>query len=270
MKTRVLSSMLAIPIVLALTYFGNIWFLALMIFGSVLAAYELSNFLAQKKIRTTPLLSAFISGSLVLTGFILAKLDMNSIAFPLGISILSLASVAILPLFTPRAPTILTNLLISITAGVYVGGLLCFAPLLREGPNGLEWTLYLFVTITLTDSGAYAVGKTIGRTPFFPKISPSKTLEGALGGFIFGVIGSLLSVHFLEIKMVTLIESSVTGLILSSCAQIGDLYESLLKRKSGVKDSGRLLPGHGGALDRLDSIVFSLCVLYYFTQWIST
>jgi len=262
--------MVAIPIVIGLTYPGNIWFLSLMIFGSVLAAYELSKFLARKKIRTTPLLSASISGALVLIAFLLAVFDMNSIIFSLTISVLSLTSVAILPLLTRRTPTKFINLLSSITAGVYVGGLLSFAPLLREGPNGLEWTLYLFVTIALTDSGAYGVGKAIGKTSFFPKISPAKTLEGALGGLVFGVVGSLLSVHFLEIKMVTIIESSVMGLILSFCAQTGDLYESLLKRQSGVKDSGKLLPGHGGALDRLDSIVFSLCVLYYFTQWIST
>ena len=114
-----------------------------------------------------------------------------------------------------------------------------------------------------SDTGAFFVGKTIGKRPFAPAISPNKTWEGAIGGFIAAILVAFIAAWALDID-VDLPLIVVLGALMGVVGQAGDLFESKLKRLAGVKESGRVLPGHGGVLDRLDSIVFNLELVYYF------
>ncbi len=116
------------------------------------------------------------------------------------------------------------------------------------------WVLVLVAGVWSFDTGAYLVGRTIGRHPFLPWISPKKTLEGVLGGL---VVGTMAVAVVLAATGGDPLEALVLGPVLGAAAQVGDLAESLLKRAAGVKDSGMLLPGHGGILDRVDSILFA-------------
>ena len=117
------------------------------------------------------------------------------------------------------------------------------------------------------------MGKTVGRTPFFPKVSPNKTCEGAIGGLLFSLLGSILFSNITQntnLLDVSLYQSILIGTFVGIVGQIGDLYESSLKRKSQIKDSGTIIPGHGGVLDRIDSVIFNIPVLYYSMQWLIT
>ena len=119
----------------------------------------------------------------------------------------------------------------------------------------------LLVTFA-TDAGAFFVGKAIGKTSLAPSISPSKTWEGAVGGVLVAIGASMGVIYALSLDVV-LWYAILLGALMGIVGQVGDLVESRLKRIAGVKDSGRFLPGHGGLLDRLDSIVFNLVVVYY-------
>jgi phosphatidate cytidylyltransferase len=121
-----------------------------------------------------------------------------------------------------------------------------------------RWVLVLLAGVWSFDTGAYLVGRAIGRRPFLPWISPKKTLEGVLGGL---VVATLVVAVVLAISGSSTLEALVLGPLLGIVAQSGDLAESLLKRAAGAKDSGTLLPGHGGILDRVDSILFAAPVL---------
>jgi phosphatidate cytidylyltransferase len=121
-----------------------------------------------------------------------------------------------------------------------------------------RWILVLLAGVWSFDTGAYLVGRTIGRRPFLPWISPKKTLEGVLGGL---VVATLVVAIVLAISGSAPLEALVLGPLLGATAQSGDLAESLLKRAAGAKDSGTLIPGHGGILDRIDSILFAAPVL---------
>jgi phosphatidate cytidylyltransferase len=121
-----------------------------------------------------------------------------------------------------------------------------------------RWILVLLAGVWSFDTGAYLVGRTIGRRPFLPWISPKKTLEGVLGGL---VVASLVVGVVLAFSGSAPLEALVLGPLLGAAAQSGDLAESLLKRAAGAKDSGTLIPGHGGILDRVDSILFAAPVL---------
>jgi len=119
------------------------------------------------------------------------------------------------------------------------------------------WILYVLGAVFLGDTGAYFVGKAIGRHKLHPKVSPNKTWEGAVGGLVGSALGGWLLALALDLPIATLpaILHAVVG---GAIAQLGDLAESLVKRSFGVKDSGTLLPGHGGVLDRIDGVIFAL------------
>jgi phosphatidate cytidylyltransferase len=122
-----------------------------------------------------------------------------------------------------------------------------------------------FAIVMLTDTGAYYTGRTLGRHKLAPRVSPGKTIEGAIGGFVTAVVAGVLCklTFFSEIPIA---HALVMGAALGVIGQFGDLAESLLKRGSNVKDSGALLPGHGGMLDRVDSLLFCAPVLYFYSR----
>ena len=122
----------------------------------------------------------------------------------------------------------------------------------------------MFTAILLTDIGCYYSGTHLGKHKLAPVISPNKTIEGAIGGAICAVIGALVVGIFLGAEWYL---SLIGGLLCTVCAQLGDLSESLIKRDAGVKDSGNSLPGHGGFLDRCDSFIFTIPVMYYFCKF---
>ncbi|RLB41437.1 MAG: hypothetical protein DRH12_08135 [Deltaproteobacteria bacterium] len=130
-------------------------------------------------------------------------------------------------------------------------------------PRGNLWVLFLFVAVFAGDTGAFYLGRLFGRHKLIPSISPGKTWEGAIGGIVCTVVAGLWFFRITGIKTL-----EVSGVVLlftiSIVAQLGDLAESLLKRTHGKKDSGSLLPGHGGILDRIDGLLFAVPVLYYY------
>jgi len=260
MVVRFLSATIAIPIVLAFMLLGNLWFLILMIFGAAISSFEASRLLKTRGIDTNPTVSASIGSVIVALAYWSGEIN---ISVPLVILCGSISALVLLIIYKPTNPTHTTGLLCTLLSATYVGGALFHAPLLRESIHGLEWLIFLMVTIILTDSGAYGVGKSIGKTPFFPSISPNKTLEGSIGGLILGTLGAVAVSYLIEIPNLDPVAAAGIGITLSILGQIGDLSESAIKRISGVKDSGGFMPGHGGALDRIDSIVLSLPVLYY-------
>jgi phosphatidate cytidylyltransferase len=136
--------------------------------------------------------------------------------------------------------------------------------------NGRYWVMYLVVVTKFTDIGAYLIGASVGRHKMIPRISPKKTWEGTVGGLLFAVGGSLLCLHVLRANLgadgLTLSHAIVLGLLLGGAAVIGDLAESLIKREAGVKDSSTILPGHGGCLDMIDSLLFTAPLLYVYMR----
>ena len=138
--------------------------------------------------------------------------------------------------------------------------------LLRQGPEGAEWVLLAVLAVMATDAAAYAVGRALGRRKLAPAISPNKTVEGAIGGWLggFGAVIALDAILGLSVRIWPLV---LLALVLPLFAQAGDLAESLFKRARDVKDSSNLIPGHGGVLDRLDSLLFGLPAVYFFVEW---
>ncbi|HAS27890.1 MAG TPA: phosphatidate cytidylyltransferase, partial [Dehalococcoidia bacterium] len=149
-------------------------------------------------------------------------------------------------------------------AGIlYIGWLLSHYISLRELEMGREWVFYALAVTFATDTFAYFIGKTWGRHKLAPDISPKKTIEGAVGGVLGAVVISVLAVWLFALPINYGI-AVLLGIVVSIFGQVGDLFESLFKRNMGIKDSGKSLPGHGGFLDRIDSIVFTGVVVYYY------
>jgi len=144
---------------------------------------------------------------------------------------------------------------------LYVSWFFSFVIKIRFMDGGLGFLASLLLITKLGDIGAYIVGRSFGRHLLIPRISPNKTIEGALGSFIFSLIGALISKVFLDFGYLHLI---LMGAGLSILGQLGDLSESLLKRDCEVKDSGNLLPGMGGILDEIDSLLFTAPVFYFY------
>jgi phosphatidate cytidylyltransferase len=155
----------------------------------------------------------------------------------------------------------------SMMAGLlYLGWLGSHFFRLRALPDmAWQWTGLTVITIWIADSFAYVIGRRFGRHKLSPRLSPNKTVEGYVGGIVGGIISACVLAYLLNVNVVL---AMGLALIISSIAPMGDLAISLLKRSAGVKDSGNLLPGHGGALDRTDSLVWSVALAFYFLSYV--
>jgi phosphatidate cytidylyltransferase len=266
---RVLFAVIAAPASIAIIYFGD-WALAIVLSVlAALAAWEL--FRMARETGALPLEPAGIG--------LAALLPIAVHAQRLGIYTLSNTAIVtmVLLLFAStiwlRGPAGKPLSSVAITAfGVLYAGLFAYIYALRYhdyAVGAAAGTALVFLPVLLTwttDVGAYAFGRTFGRKKLIPSISPGKTVEGAVGGLGLAIVICLLYVRFILMPYAQLgltIQGAVLfAIVISVAAQTGDLAESLLKREAGVKDSSRIIPGHGGILDRFDSLLFVMPVAF--------
>jgi phosphatidate cytidylyltransferase len=161
----------------------------------------------------------------------------------------------------------LSEWLVTVGGVLYVGWLGSYLVPLRQLDEDGQWVFLAVFAAFANDTGAYFVGMALGRTPLAPHISPGKTVEGSLGGLLCGVAAVPLLSYALGLD-IDAAQAIPLAVLVPVAAQAGDLAESLLKRGAGVKDAGVLVPGHGGVLDRLDSLLFVVPMVYYYAIWV--
>jgi len=256
---RVISAFIMGPLILGFVYLGGLPYWALVTVVAILAGYEYLRLVAGKGERadyplTMLLILLLMGGSWNPSG----ERMQGGLTALIGLSLLW-------QMVRGGRELPIVGWALSLGGGLYIGFLLSHFILLRDLAEGWAWTLLAFFPTWANDSGAYFVGRWVGRHPFAPRISPKKTWEGSIGGWISGMaVGTLMG----AVLRLPLLHASLLGLLISLAATGGDLVESMFKRWAGVKDSGRLIPGHGGVLDRIDSLLFSVVVVYYYLIWV--
>ena len=164
-------------------------------------------------------------------------------------------------------PFILENFTKQILGIIYIPTLLSFLILIRSGTDGMLWIFFLLFVVFAGDIGAFYAGSYFGNYKLCPSVSPKKTIEGSIGGLfsnlVVGVLFKYFFLSYLQLGAIILLL-----LLIGIAGQVGDLFESALKRSAAIKDSGSLLPGHGGILDRIDALLFAAPVAYFFKEFI--
>jgi phosphatidate cytidylyltransferase len=251
---RVASAGLLVPPFVAIAVWGRPWVWALLVLGvAALGQWEFTRMFRRAGVGAFPVLG-LVGGFAVSASFLVPEAVPIALTLVvlvvLGAGLASRDSIA----WEPAAVTLV---------GIcYVNLLLGHALWLRELADGAQWVLFLVAVTWAGETAAYAVGSTLGRHRLAPHLSPRKTVEGAGAQLVAAaVVGTI--VHALLLPGRPAWEGVGLGLLLGVVGQIGDLVESLLKRSVGAKDSGVVIPGHGGVLDRVDGLLFCTPVLFY-------
>jgi len=259
--TRVLSALVLLPLVI-----GAIWFLppiATLLLSLMAAAVAFVEY-AQIAAALGAHVPRVISGTAVLAACGALGSGWVAVDVVVMTAVITLGALAVGS--GQPGPAILRDATAALFPIGYIGlPLGALAAVRVTGGRGA--ILLLMVAIVVSDSAQYYTGRALGRRPLAPTISPKKTVEGAIGGLVFGtaafVIGARIVFPACPLALAGLVGASVTALGI-----VGDLFESLLKRSAGVKDSGTLIPGHGGVLDRIDSWLFAAPVYYVFVRYL--
>jgi len=266
LRTRLLTAVILIPIVVCCIYWGGPLFLALVALLLTLAEIEFCSLVARDGFRPVRVFGIGLVWLFLLDAqFPEIELLQSGMAFVL------LASLAWQLFHRQNSPV--ADWSLTVTGGLYLG--LCGACLIRlRGlqPAGLWWTLTAVFSVMLADTGAYFVGRAWGRRKLAPELSPGKTWEGYLAGVVVGglmtaLLALLWPAELGEAAFVNGLHGLILGLLIAIFAPLGDLAVSMIKRRAGAKDSGNIIPGHGGALDRLDSILWAAVIGYYYVLW---
>ncbi len=262
LRQRLLSAAVFIPILLVIIWFGPLWLFSLLI-----AAVALVGAIEFYRLATHGGWQPSVVLGVAFTLFFIAD---AYFAEPRATEILIPTAVA-LPLLwlllRSRGEKTLANWLWTVGGIFYIGWMLGHFIPLRELEQGRDWVILALFTTFAADSGAYLIGRAWGRHSVVPKISPGKTWEGTFAGLIAGIAAAVALNAILGLP-ISYWQVSILGFLIAAVAFVGDLVESMLKRKAGVKDAGRLIPGHGGILDRLDSVVFTVVLVYYYVVWV--
>lgn len=258
---RVLSGIVLIPAVIGFIYFSPPFvFLILATIVVLIGNHEYFSMISKIGVTGYPLLGAILSLLLTLCFYFNGRYIPEWCAG-------TMISIFMTWFFMDKDVQGAINQIAYTLLGVfYVAGLLGFFLLLRNLPEGQFLIFFVFVVIWLGDTAAYYAGRSLGKTRLAPHISPNKTVEGAIAGLGGSLLGGAAA-HFWFLGKISLIHCLIVAVICGIIGQFGDLAESVLKRNTGTKDSGALIPGHGGILDRLDSLMFAGPAFYCYYQW---
>lgn len=267
-----MTALVGMPLVVGTCLFWPQAFKGLVVFSIAVGLIEFYS-LASRDVGKPMILAGVVAG----LGLALSAWAFGEKILPMSLTISAIA-LTILCLIQKREGAFF-SLSITFAGIIYVAWLFCHLILLRNLPQGAGFVLLLLAILWLGDIGAYFVGVGIGRHPLWPSVSPKKTIEGALGGLIFSLLAVIITKEVQVFSQGFGLSSYLPalsyshyiylGLGVALLSQSGDLCQSLLKRDVGIKDTGYILPGHGGILDRCDGLLFAAPAMYYWARHIT-
>lgn len=251
---RILTALAGIPIVFLCIYYGGISFFLMFFLIILFAVWE--YFSICKKYNPLNILGTVIA--------CLFYLSLYFNFYTREFIILSILLIFLVLMIKNKITNISGSISVTCFGTLFIPWTLYHMVLIRDIPDdGIKYIVFLFVNIWLLDTGAYFVGKKFGKYKLAKNISPKKTIEGAVAGVITSIIVSLLCRIVFMKDIISLNEAILFAVVISAVGQFSDLAESMFKRDADIKDSGNILPGHGGMLDRFDSYLFAAPVFYY-------
>ncbi|MFP5528110.1 phosphatidate cytidylyltransferase [Peptococcus simiae] len=262
MRQRIITGLVGIPVILLCLF--TVRPLMVLLVAALMAAalYELARMYAPKRLMAFIWLPALGAAGFLLT-YLLGWSDWQGVVLALYL----VALVALGVFAYPRLP--IQDIAFLLLMLVYGAWTFMHALTLYDVSRGSWLLLMAFLTVWFSDSGAYFVGRAFGQRKMAPQLSPNKTIEGALGGLAFAVLALLIANAFIK-ALPSPLATICFALAIAVVGILGDLFESLLKRTFDVKDSGNILPGHGGILDRFDSFMLVLPVVSYLLPFLAT
>ena len=269
LKARVLVVVVLLPIGLFVIHLGGAVFAVVIALILGLAAWEYGQLFRASGLE--PVGGLIVAGAVLIT---LGRAFNGFTSAPWLLLLLVFASLTThLIAYERGRDQAATDFAATLAGVLYIGWLGAYLISIRNLPEGKWWLLLVLPGVWLADSGAYFIGRSFGRHKLSPRLSPKKTWEGYIAGLFFGTLGTAGLVALWRIWAgpqfaITPWEGALLGFLLSVFPTLGDLGESMIKRQSGAKDSGNLLPGHGGAFDRIDSWLWAAPIGYYFILWV--
>lgn len=268
LRLRILSAVIGVPVLLLIAIIGGGWYVAAVTIGAMVATYEIMAMLRGAGFRPLLPLSLGLTAALVLDTLVV---DAGFLPAILITSVLiGLCQMMVRTDFSGA----LVDWALTLAPSIYIGGAMHYFVTLRSLPDGLFWILTALIGTWICDIAAFFVGRRWGNVRLAPKISPGKSVEGAIGG----LVGAALAVIALgpalgwvfataglgPVPSAGVLRLAGLGLVIGFCAIIGDLMESFIKRQCNAKDSSQMIPGHGGVLDRIDSVLLAVVGAYFF------
>lgn len=256
---RIAVAAIALPLIyLYIMFLDRNWFFFLITFISVVAIVE---FYSMYKIYGLVKYAGIISCIFITTT---ATFYLKEIISVIVASVMTIMTIRLLFKKTPLYS--LQDISVPVIGIIYIPCFISFQIYLRE--ISPVWIIFLYTTVWTADSLAYYIGKSFGKTKLYKEMSPNKTVAGAWGSVFGGIFGALI-IKYTLLNSLSIYNAVLVGIIIGTVTIIGDLVESMFKRDAGVKDSGILIPGHGGILDKLDGALFAGPVLYWIVRQLS-
>ncbi len=264
LRQRVLVAVILLPIGILFIILGGVYFSAFITLIMALASHEYVNLMRAS--GSKPAAWLVVAGTILLcisrawTGFEYAPVLLSGLILA--------AAIYHLLAYEKGSEFAATDFAVTLTGMFYLGWIGAYLISLRNLDDGIYWLAVSLVSVMVADSAAYFIGRRWGKTRLSPRLSPKKSWEGYWGGVLFGSLFGALSAWAVAYWVpgstgFSLVNGLILGLFLSVLTTLGDLTESMIKRQSGIKDSGKLLPGHGGVFDRIDSWLWTGVLAFY-------
>jgi phosphatidate cytidylyltransferase len=262
---RELAALILAAIGIPAIYFGGFFFFIVFSGMVAIAAWEFGRLFRPLDIQ--PFTAVTVGGTLAV---LITRAYFPSLVLPVLTLIILVVMAIYLVTYERGRDRAATDFAVTVSAIFYLGWIGSYFFDLRSLPDGLGWFILVMVPLWASDSAAYYIGSRFGKHKMTPRLSPKKSWEGyaasIVGGGLAGVIVGLF-LSYTGLLEVSMTASFVIGLLMGAVPTLGDLGESMIKRQAGIKDSGGLIPGHGGAFDRIDSWLWAAAVGYYFIVW---